>query len=852
MVRHNSISDPRRLQPGDRVRIPVGWLKRQPAQATVLEVRGDAQLLSSAGVTPLKNGMKLGAGSRLSVGRNASLKLQFADGSELELSENSNMALDALSTLATTGMVDTRLRLQRGRSQIRVVPFVGPGSRFEIETPSATAAVRGTDFRASAVPERKVMRSEVIDGAISLAASGVDVAVPAGFGTLAETGKPPLKPRPLLPAPALPPYGDVFRLLPVRFAWPAIKDAMSYRLRLIPGANQPGQVREFVVQETELILDDIANGEYQLAVRGIDSVELEGFDAMRAIRVQALLPAPKPGSPPPSGIERVRTPHFAWPELAGAKRYRLTLFNADDGQRVGRWETEKPELALPMLIDQGNYTWKLAALDARGIWGETSAPSAFRVKDPPQSPILSDAAGAITSGVVQWKRRSPQERVRLQLATDRDFQSVVQDQTVDADQWTIQNLLPGTYYLRLRTIDADGEESPFSGARAVVVPLPLAPSAPLALQPVDAKVTRTCVDSFEWSATERAADYQLTIRDAGDLDTVVFEATALKQTTFTLEAPLVSGTYEWAVSARDQYGQVGAASEPRRWVCKAEPPVPEFVTSTAQGNTILLRWRTIDEIDTRYDVQLARDEAFGQMVQQARVAVAEMHWDQIEPGRYFARARVVDADGYTGRFGPTAAITVLAPPPSAPRLLAPADGTVSRACPMNFEWIAAERASAYWFVLRKAEPSRTVIVDASDLTDTRYRLQPVLAPGTYEWQVTGRDEHYRFGASSAPARLVCKEEPPAPTIESAEVQSKAVTMRWSSADIPGARYQVRIAMDATFLELVAEEQTQEPELTVQLQHVGSYFARVRVIDTDGYTGAFGPALRFVVETPARQ
>ena len=59
-------------------------------------------------------------------------------------------------------------------------------------------------------------------------------------------------------------------------------------------------------------------------------------------------------------------------------------------------------------------------------------------------------------------------------------------------------------------------------------------------------------------------------------------------------------------------------------------------------------------------------------------------------------------------------------------------------------------------------------------------------------------------------------------------------------------------MDATFLELVAEEQTQEPELTVQLQHVGSYFARVRVIDTDGYTGAFGPALRFVVETPARQ
>jgi hypothetical protein len=39
---------------------------------------------------------------------------------------------------------------------------------------------------------------------------------------------------------------------------------------------------------------------------------------------------------------------------------------------------------------------------------------------------------------------------------------------------------------------------------------------------------------------------------------------------------------------------------------------------------------------------------------------------------------------------------------------------------------------------------------------------------------------------------------------------------------------------------------------VQVEDQGTHFARVRVIDTDGYTGTFGPTFQFVVELPARR
>ena len=60
------------------------------------------------------SGMSLGSGASLKTSPDASLSLQFADGSRLQLLGDSELLLDRLTRFGRSGMVDTRLRLRGG------------------------------------------------------------------------------------------------------------------------------------------------------------------------------------------------------------------------------------------------------------------------------------------------------------------------------------------------------------------------------------------------------------------------------------------------------------------------------------------------------------------------------------------------------------------------------------------------------------------------------------------------------------------------------------------------------------------------------------------------------------------
>ncbi|WP_426806028.1 FecR domain-containing protein, partial [Stenotrophomonas sp. SrG] len=86
----------------------------------------------------------------LITGADARMTLAFADDSRLQLREHSHLRLDQLSRYGHTGKVDTRLRLEQGRSSNRVTPAKGPASRNNIDAPTATSSVRGTQIRVRA------------------------------------------------------------------------------------------------------------------------------------------------------------------------------------------------------------------------------------------------------------------------------------------------------------------------------------------------------------------------------------------------------------------------------------------------------------------------------------------------------------------------------------------------------------------------------------------------------------------------------------------------------------------------------------------------------------------------------
>ena len=111
---HNNIADPQQITPGTRLKFPVAWLKHQPATAAVVQLQGEARLVSAldGSTRPLTVNTPLHTGDRIETGPDSNLSIRFADGSELLVLSDSIVVMDSLSAYGTTGMVDTRIRLQ--------------------------------------------------------------------------------------------------------------------------------------------------------------------------------------------------------------------------------------------------------------------------------------------------------------------------------------------------------------------------------------------------------------------------------------------------------------------------------------------------------------------------------------------------------------------------------------------------------------------------------------------------------------------------------------------------------------------------------------------------------------------
>lgn len=153
--------------------------------------------------------------------------LVLADGSKIVLAPNSELALDTLTLLR---------RRPHGRYADAPEAWTDRGSgqsreawkpECRIETPSAQAVVRGTNFRLGADDE--VTREETVGGLVGVSGAGRSVGVPAGLGTITKAGEAPIKPVPLLAAADVSSLPARFEHLPMRFPLPSVAGAASWQ-----------------------------------------------------------------------------------------------------------------------------------------------------------------------------------------------------------------------------------------------------------------------------------------------------------------------------------------------------------------------------------------------------------------------------------------------------------------------------------------------------------------------------------------------------------------------------------------------------------------------------------------------
>jgi hypothetical protein len=161
-----------------------------------------------------KEGMTLEAGDTIQTGNESSAKITFFEGSTIELNTGSQLEIASLD-VAQSGTTTILLKQKMGETVSRVIKLADPKSRYEIETISAVAAVRGSTMIVDIAPNGATSVGNE-EGSISIIAQGIEVAVPVGSHSVALPGQPPAEPEPGITLPTISsavytdPVGDLF------------------------------------------------------------------------------------------------------------------------------------------------------------------------------------------------------------------------------------------------------------------------------------------------------------------------------------------------------------------------------------------------------------------------------------------------------------------------------------------------------------------------------------------------------------------------------------------------------------------------------------------------------------------
>ncbi|MCP5365171.1 MAG: FecR domain-containing protein [Hyphomicrobiales bacterium] len=463
----NNVSDPLHLPPGRRLRVPIAWLKLQPVPVEVVTVQGQVETVKagSADPQPLHAGMRINAGAIIRTYDDSSAILLFADGSRMLLASNSELHLDALSVLDGTPFTDSRVRLMRGRSDIRARSGAEGQTWYSISTPAAITAVRGTEFRVGVQDQGEGARTEVLDGQVNVSAGARTRSIKRGFGTVVRKGSAPMPPRPLLPAPDLHSVPAELDRLPVRFRIKPLTEAVAYRLEVANDSKFEPLLFDDVFSSVEFVVPNLPDGQYTIRVRGIDATSLEGFDASTTLTVDARPEPPILMDPIEDAFIPDGLPNFRWTKPENAQSFHLQITRGGDFTQaiVDNTGQTGASFSLDAALPPGSYSWRIATVDNLGDEGPFSDPERFRVPEPGPAAQPPDISG--DKMVFRTREGQPGQRYRFQISDDDNFDNRIVDMVVSEPRLEIDTLPYGVYYIRVRTIEPSGLEGTFGSTQ---------------------------------------------------------------------------------------------------------------------------------------------------------------------------------------------------------------------------------------------------------------------------------------------------------------------------------------------------------------------------------------------------
>ncbi len=484
---HNRVGDPHRLLPGSVLEIPIRLMHM--ASASVEFVRGDvrsARSLSHLGASgdgasaqnlgpaqAIQKGQSLQEGDLLKIAPDAFVSVRLADGSLVRVQSESEVQLRQMRRKGRAGNLQSVLDLREGGLEISVPKLANGERRFEVRTPAASTSVRGTQFLVQNNPQGGTTAA-VDEGSVAVQSGQPSTLLRPGQGVaVSEKGQ----------------LGQIANMLPAPdiSTWPALAEdanwvslplpvqagAVRYQVQLAKDKSLTKVLRSAQFTQSPLRLTGVEDGDYVVAIRGLDASGIPGARSLHALRVKAHPIAPLYEAPAQDGTVGKGQSGLQCTQVTEASGYRIQIaaagtdFSAPVLDAKDLKDCVLPAQALAVL-PVGAYQWRAASIrtlsSGQTDQGPFAAAQNMKLAQAPQLPELQMGGSAGEgSRNIRWAGEEGQ-RYRLVVATEPSFAAPLIDTWIDQPQWSTQALPAGSYYLQMQVQDSNGLRSNFTSA----------------------------------------------------------------------------------------------------------------------------------------------------------------------------------------------------------------------------------------------------------------------------------------------------------------------------------------------------------------------------------------------------
>lgn len=338
--------------------------------------------------------------------------------------------------------------------------------------------------------------------------------------------------------------------------------------------------------------------------------------------------------PPANGRFIIDTP-------AGIAAVRGTHFRVDAADQQVRSETLRGEVVLQNEKGQvrlGHGTGSLARV------GQAPIPP-VQLLPAPQLDHLPERAGRPPLDL-PFPDIPGASAYRTQLAATADFSTIDSDQvSTTARVRSVGDLADARYRLRVRAIDVNG----FEGLDAErEIEINAFPEPPFPSQPVQDGFVAEETPEFRWTRSGEDGHYRFQLASDHAFRSLLADADKLTEPSFIYKASLSPGEYFWRVALTTPQEGVGPFSDPQRF----RRPSPGLWPKPFEwrNDQLELRWRATGA-DDRYQVQLANDILFQQLVLDQESPQPVVAFAKPAAGTYYIRVRSFLSDGSPGPWG---------------------------------------------------------------------------------------------------------------------------------------------------------------------------------------------------------